>query len=112
MTVMTTAMTSVTLLQGISIEGNRESKLGKVLLYATNNYVMKRERFDSVVLLMTDDDGRQYYQCAQLLVLLRVDTFDQQQTTYRAIVRYLQSAKPIKATGSRRAVSQHPPPRV
>jgi hypothetical protein len=86
-----------------------ENKKGKVSLYATNKYMQQRASFDCVVLLMTDDDDNNFFQCAQLLVLLQID--DQDDTTHHAIVRFLQTAKPTKASGrGRRAVSQQPPP--
>jgi len=77
--------TSLTVLQGISIEGNEETKLGKVLLYATHNFQKCRARHDFILVQL----GLGEEQPAQLLLLLQLSTHDNEHIQFFAIVRYL-----------------------
>ena len=74
------------LVQGISIHGNEESKLGKIHLYATHSFHGKSSRYDYVVIQL--DQGA--VQPAQLLLLFEMTNSRTQEITYYAHVRYLQ----------------------
>jgi hypothetical protein len=60
--------TSLRILHGLTIEGNKESKLGKICLYATNNFRNRRCKYDHVIIQL--DQG--VTQPAQLMVLLQL----------------------------------------
>jgi hypothetical protein len=81
---------SIQLLTGISIEGNVESKLGKVYLYATNMFRGNKCRYDFVMVNISDG-----VQPAQILALFLI-TGKEKSSQYYAIVRYLQPANQSK----------------
>jgi hypothetical protein len=75
---------SLTVLQSISIEGNKNSRLGKVLIYATHKFRNKRPRHDFVIVQHED-----WEQPAQVLLLFQMNSFDNQHSQLFAYVRYL-----------------------
>jgi hypothetical protein len=75
----------ISLLRGLTIEGNVESKLGKVHLYATNKF-MDRKRYDFVVV-----QCEHHVQPAQLLVIFQYDRPARSPRFY-AVVRYLRTS--------------------
>ena len=81
---------SIQLLTGISIEGNVESKLGKVYLYATNMFRGNKCRYDFVMVNISDG-----VQPAQLLAFFLI-TGSEKTTKYYAIIRYLQPVNQSK----------------
>jgi hypothetical protein len=72
----------VLLTGGISIEGNVESKIGKVLLYATNEFKKNVLRYDFAMIQISDG-----LQPAQMLAFLSRESDNIIQ--YFAIIRYL-----------------------
>ena len=77
--------TKLSIVQGISIIGNKESRLGKVYLYATNNFNNKNVcRYDFVNTNQGDSN-----QLAQVLVFLKYSNQNNSQSKFFAIVRYL-----------------------
>ena len=74
----------VNIVQCISIEGNKNSKVGKIILYATNSFKNKRRRYSYVSVKITDSNKP-----AQLLCLLEYFSGEDNVTTYYAIIRYL-----------------------
>ena len=75
---------SLIILQSISIEGNKESRLGKVILHATYNFRNSRPRHDFVMIQHED-----WRQPAQLLLLFEMKSFNQLHSQFLAYVRYL-----------------------
>jgi hypothetical protein len=72
----------VYLLPGISIEGNAESRVGKLYLYATNKFKSNQMRYDFVQIQNTDG-----LQPAQVIVFLMRKVDDRNE--FFAIVRFL-----------------------
>jgi hypothetical protein len=77
--------TVVTCIQAISIEGNEDSRLGKIILYATHKFRNKRPRYDKVIVQLEGDT----VQPAQLLALYMITSHNHLHTQYFAMVRYL-----------------------
>ena len=79
--------TKLSIVPGVSIVGNKESRLDRSFFYATNNFNNKNMlRYDFVETL---EDG--YNQLAQVLVLLKYSSKNNSQSKFFAIVRYLNS---------------------
>lgn len=73
------------LIQGISVEGNADSGVGKVFMYATHDFYRRgRPRYDFV--LVQIEDG---HQPAQLCALLKLTKRNNEQSKYFALVRYM-----------------------
>jgi hypothetical protein len=94
---------SLTVLQSISIEGNKNSRLGKVMIYATNKFRNKRPRHDFVIVQHEDWD-----QPAQVLLLFQMNSFDNEHSQLFAYVRYL---LPVDRRQETPAIYQCPFPR-
>jgi hypothetical protein len=76
--------TKLTCVQAISIEGNTESRLGKVILYATQKFRNRRPRYDKVLVQLQESES----QPAQLMALLMMTNHDESRINYFAMVRY------------------------
>jgi hypothetical protein len=78
------------ILQGISIEGNKDSKVGKIQLYATNSFKKTRHRYSFVSVQISDAT-----QPAQILCLLKYSCHFTKTISYYAIIRYLMPVNQI-----------------
>ena len=86
----------VNIIQCISLEGNKNSKVGKIILYATNAFKNKRRRYSYVSVQITDSN-----QPAQLLCLLEYISGEDNVPTYFAIIRYLMPVRSSDPTFSK-----------
>ena len=83
--------------QAVSIEGNEESRLGKVIIYATHKFQNTRPRHDFVIVQQAEGEN----QPAQLCVLLELSNADQTEVQYFAYVRYLLQVEAREETPAR-----------
>ena len=75
------------IIPGISIEGNADSKAGKIYLYATNKFKGNKLRYDFVMVQNTDG-----LQPAQVMVFIMRQKNNDKIFEYYACVRYLTKA--------------------
>ena len=81
---------SLKIIQGISIEGNEDTKLGKIMLYATNTFKNKRHRYSFISVMISDA-----HQPAQTLCFVQFSMLNETNDAhvyYYAIIRYLMPA--------------------
>jgi len=71
--------------QAISIEGNKESKFGKNIFYATNEFQKKRHRYDHVLV----DIGGGETQPAQLMMLFQLHNHNRSHVQFFGLVRFI-----------------------
>jgi hypothetical protein len=76
--------TRLTCVQAISIEGNTESRLGKIILYATHKFRHRRPRYDKVLVQLQENE----FQPAQLMAMFMMTNHDESHINYFAMVRY------------------------
>ena len=74
----------LSILNGMSVESNVESRLGKVFIYAMNSFQRNRPRYDFVVVNQGD-----FTQPAQVLCILQLNNFSKTRQKYFLYVRYL-----------------------
>jgi hypothetical protein len=76
------------IVQSISIEGNKESQAGKIILYATNKFKNKRPRYSFVSVNICEGT-----QPAQILCFLEYIDYLNETQKYYAIIRYMMPVK-------------------
>jgi hypothetical protein len=89
--------TTLHVVQAVAIEGNKESKLGKIILYATPKFRNSRNRYDYVNISL--EGG--VTQPALLLMLLKLHNHNKSKTQFFALVRYLEEVPLNKRPHSR-----------
>jgi hypothetical protein len=80
---------SLKLLQAIKIEGNKESKFGTAIIYATAKYVSGECRYDYVEVCTEDTGGVIHYQPAQVLAILQLKSKISGRINLFAIVQFM-----------------------